>query len=167
MSCGCGEPRPAPASEKMRFPAGVTRADIVAEARGWIGTPFHHQASIRNIGCDCIGLIAGVALALGIRGADEWHACPEYHSYSRQPDAKLILRGCARFLEEIPISAVTPADILLLRFERDPMHFALLSSTRPPRVIHALSRLGRVAEHGISDALNGHAVRAYSYLGIA
>lgn len=37
-----------------------TRAAIVAEARGWIGTPYRHQASLKGVGCDCLGLVRGV-----------------------------------------------------------------------------------------------------------
>ncbi|WP_019906432.1 NlpC/P60 family protein [Methylobacterium sp. 77] len=33
---------------------------IVAEARGWIGTPYRHQASLKGVGCDCLGLVRGV-----------------------------------------------------------------------------------------------------------
>jgi NlpC/P60 family putative phage cell wall peptidase len=36
------------------------RAAIVAAARGWIGTPYRHQASLRGVGCDCLGLLRGV-----------------------------------------------------------------------------------------------------------
>jgi hypothetical protein len=44
----------------------ITRKQIICEARKWIGTPFHKQASLIGIGCDCVGLIIGVARALGI-----------------------------------------------------------------------------------------------------
>ena len=43
-----------------RKSAGVSRAEIVAEARSWIGTPYRHQASLRGAGADCLGLIRGV-----------------------------------------------------------------------------------------------------------
>jgi NlpC/P60 family putative phage cell wall peptidase len=33
---------------------------IVTLAKGWIGTPYRHQASLKNIGCDCLGLVRGV-----------------------------------------------------------------------------------------------------------
>lgn len=33
---------------------------IVAAARGWIGTPYLHQASCKGAGCDCLGLVRGV-----------------------------------------------------------------------------------------------------------
>lgn len=29
-------------------------------ARAWIGTPYHHQASCKGVGCDCLGLVRGV-----------------------------------------------------------------------------------------------------------
>ncbi|WP_323770067.1 NlpC/P60 family protein [Antarctobacter sp.] len=33
---------------------------VVCAARGWLGTPYVHQASCRGAGCDCLGLLRGV-----------------------------------------------------------------------------------------------------------
>jgi NlpC/P60 family putative phage cell wall peptidase len=33
---------------------------VVAAARGWLGTPYVHQASVRGSGTDCLGLVRGV-----------------------------------------------------------------------------------------------------------
>lgn len=33
---------------------------VVAIATTWVGTPYQHQASLRNVGCDCLGLLRGV-----------------------------------------------------------------------------------------------------------
>jgi NlpC/P60 family putative phage cell wall peptidase len=41
----------------------VTPADperVLTATRGWLGTPYHDQASVRGVGCDCLGLIRGV-----------------------------------------------------------------------------------------------------------
>ena len=38
----------------------LTRDAIAAAARGWVGTPYHHQASCKGVGCDCLGLIRGL-----------------------------------------------------------------------------------------------------------
>jgi len=38
----------------------ITRSLIVAETRAWIGTPYRHQASLKGVGCDCLGLVRGV-----------------------------------------------------------------------------------------------------------
>ncbi|WP_245513904.1 NlpC/P60 family protein [Antarcticimicrobium luteum] len=32
----------------------------MASARGWIGTPYRHQAATRGAGADCLGLVRGV-----------------------------------------------------------------------------------------------------------
>ncbi|WP_306133123.1 NlpC/P60 family protein [Roseivivax marinus] len=36
------------------------RPEIVAAARGWLGTPYRHQAAVRGAGADCLGLLRGV-----------------------------------------------------------------------------------------------------------
>jgi len=38
----------------------VSQEAIVAAARGWIGTPYLHQASCKGGGTDCLGLLRGV-----------------------------------------------------------------------------------------------------------
>jgi NlpC/P60 family putative phage cell wall peptidase len=38
----------------------MMREDVVAAARGWIGTPYRHLSATRRAGCDCLGLICGV-----------------------------------------------------------------------------------------------------------
>ena len=38
----------------------IERETIVAAARGWLGTPYHPQASVKGVGCDCLGLIFGL-----------------------------------------------------------------------------------------------------------
>ena len=42
----------------------LTRAAIVGEARAWMGTRYAYQASVKGVGCDCLGLVRGV-----------WRAC--------------------------------------------------------------------------------------------
>ena len=34
--------------------------EAVTLARGWIGTPYRHQASVQGAGTDCLGLLRGV-----------------------------------------------------------------------------------------------------------
>ena len=38
----------------------ITRSQIVAPRAGWIGTPYRHQAWLKGVGCDCLGLVRGV-----------------------------------------------------------------------------------------------------------
>lgn len=50
----------------------MTAQDIQTEARRWVGTPYHpelHRGMI-GVGCDCVGLIIGVGVALGFMPDD-------------------------------------------------------------------------------------------------
>lgn len=38
----------------------LPREDILDAARGWIGTPYRHQSSLRGVGADCLGLLRGI-----------------------------------------------------------------------------------------------------------
>ncbi len=67
------------------------RGALVAAARGWLGTPFHHQASVKGVGCDCVGLIRGVAAELGMSQGTTEEA--RYQGYSRSPDSPLCSEG--------------------------------------------------------------------------
>jgi NlpC/P60 family putative phage cell wall peptidase len=43
----------------------MTRDDVVAAARHWLGTPYRHLSARRGAGCDCLGLVCGVWRELG------------------------------------------------------------------------------------------------------
>jgi len=84
------------------------RDAIVAEARSWIGTPYHHQASLKGIGCDCLGLLRGVWRA---RFGEEPETPP---AYSRDwAEAHSLMHGGRETLAEAAgrhMVAIQPAD---------------------------------------------------------
>lgn len=43
---------------------------IVAEALEWLGTPWFHGQSLKGIGTDCVGFIAGVGIKVGFLPSD-------------------------------------------------------------------------------------------------
>ena len=137
--------------------------DIIAAARGWIGTPWRHQASLKGVGCDCIGLFAGVAAELGCSEASAFLGDPNLRCYGRQPERRQLLAGCARFLDETP--EAFPGDLLMMRFQTDPQHFAILST--PDRIIHASATAGKVVEHQLDDLWRRRVVRFYRLRGLA
>ena len=125
----------------------TTHADVIAAARTWIGTPYRHQASLKGVGCDCIGLVGGVGVELGLPEAIAWANDGTLKGYSRSPDPEVLLTGCRRYLDMIEIAAARPGDIIVMRFERDPQHFAIISD--PARIIHAYAVARKVCETGI------------------
>lgn len=149
----------------------ITRADVVVEARRWIGTRYRHQARTRGVGVDCVGLIGGVATALNVPGSAEWMSDRSLHNYARTPDATLLLSACARFFDSVPsISKAQIGDVLLFTLEGQPRHFALISEVRediPFRIIHAYALLAarKVVEQSLPIA-NAKVLAAYSFRGI-
>ncbi|TVP72326.1 MAG: peptidase [Rhodobacteraceae bacterium] len=92
--------------------------DVVALARGWIGTPYHHRASRRGAGADCLGLIFGIWRA---RYGRDMQALPDYapHWSETGPEERL-WQGLARHF----LPATAPADGQLLLFRLQPRALA-------------------------------------------
>jgi len=88
------------------------RTDIVAVARGWIGTPYRHQASLRGVGCDCLGLLRGVWRECF--GAEP-EAMPAYAPDWSVAGPETLQGGLARHLAAVPPAAMQPGDIALFR----------------------------------------------------
>lgn len=111
--------------------------EIIAEARRWIGTPFHHQASACGVGTDCLGLIRGIWRALY---GDEPEIPPPYAPDWAEATARETLLGAARrnLIEVSPMDA-EPGDVLLFRLRRTgpARHCGVMSA--PDHMIHAWS----------------------------
>lgn len=129
----------------------MTGVDIVAEARQWIDTPWHHNQSTKGVGRDCIGLLVGVARPFGL--ADDWtrHG-GEFHAYAEDPDPKKLLRAVAQFFDQISVQQARPGDILLFRLVVHPKHFGIIVSTEPRiTIVHAYKSAERVTEMPLDD----------------
>ncbi len=124
----------------------VSRETLVAVARGWVGTPFHHQAAVKGVGCDCIGLIRGVAAELGL--SQGTFDDKRYQGYSRTPNSRLLLRGLGESLTPVRggIQVTLPGDILLFRIDAAPQHLAFKTDVG---MLHAYASKRRVVEHMI------------------
>jgi NlpC/P60 family putative phage cell wall peptidase len=90
---------------------------IVAAARGWIGTPYLHQASLKGVGCDCLGLLRGVYREL-YSGEPEQPPpyCADWAEASRR---EAMADAARRHLTPIPLEAYGAGDVLLFRWRPD------------------------------------------------
>jgi NlpC/P60 family putative phage cell wall peptidase len=114
----------------------MTRSLIVAEARGWIGTPYQHQASLKGVGCDCLGLVRGVWRAM--HGAEPEPAPPYAPDWAEAAQTETLAEAAARHL--VPLDdarAFEPGDVLLFRWRaKFPAKHAAIA-TAPDRMVHA------------------------------
>jgi cell wall-associated NlpC family hydrolase len=94
---------------------------VAKEARSWIGTPFHWQASQKGVGADCKGLLWGVARELGRPEADSLYA--QMADYGPRFDGRLLKEGIASLFD--PVTELKPGDILLCKLGNQPGHLAI------------------------------------------
>ena len=102
----------------------------VAEAREWIGTPVVWEASLKGIGCDCRGLVAGVARELGWPEGSAFEA--GIVGYSRRIDGEQLVAGLDRLFDRV--EKPEPGDILAFRIWKTVQHLAIHNGER---MIHA------------------------------
>lgn len=140
----------------------TTRADVIAEARTWIGTPFAHQGRIKGEWCDCAGLIVGVARALGISTFD-------YTQYGPIPVPGHMGRLLDENLNRIEAGKQQGGDIFwmrdLIRSASVPRHLGIL--TFDGTIIHAENSAGRVVEHTFTEVYERRVLRWYAFRGVS
>lgn len=123
---------------------------VVEAARGWIGTPYVHQASVRGAGCDCLGLLRGVWREVV---GPEPEAIPPYSMDWSEPQRdELLWRVGLRHLVAKPVAAAAEGDVLLFRMRDGAVakHVGLQSRTgADASFIHAYSGHG-VIESALS-----------------
>jgi NlpC/P60 family putative phage cell wall peptidase len=132
------------------------RHQIIAEARAWLKTPFHHQASVKGVGCDCGGLVRGVADALGINT----DGVPS--NYAREPANGMLQQILNKYLYET--NDPRPGDVVLFRLLKEPQHLGIL--TAKDYVIHAYQPTGYVTEHRLDDKWSRRIVAYYRFPGV-
>jgi NlpC/P60 family putative phage cell wall peptidase len=108
---------------------------IVAAARGWIGTPYLHQASLKGVGCDCLGLVRGVWRELI---GPEAEPVPAYSpDWAEASGIDRLMEAAMRLLVRRPDGVAHPGDVMLFRWRDDlpAKHAAILVA--PGRIVHA------------------------------
>ncbi len=91
------------------------RKRIIEIARSWIGTPYLHQASLKGIGCDCLGLVRGI-----------WRECygeepelppPYAPDWAESGSREALCEAARRHMLECQTTDYRPGDLLLCRWQ--------------------------------------------------
>jgi len=139
----------------------TTRTDIVASARTWVGTAFHHQARLKGVGVDCIGVVIGVARELGL-------VAPGFDvlAYPRVPDGRDLMDLAA--LHMTRTTEMRAGDVVVIRFGGDPQHFGILSDYRHGglSMIHADAKRKLVIETRLLFSQHMQFVAAFTLPGV-
>lgn len=91
----------------------MRREEIILAARGWVGTPYRHQASLKGAGCDCLGLVRGVWRELVGR---EPETAPAYTpDWAEVTGEETLLAAARRHLSERAVGDAACGDVLVFR----------------------------------------------------
>ena len=140
----------------MMAPCSPKQEKIIATAKSWLGTPYHHQASLKHIGTDCLGLLRGVWREL--YGHEPELPPPYSRDWAERKGAETLYQAASRHMAEVALSELLPGDVLLFRWRGDSpaKHCGVLVSQS--HMIHAYEG------HGVVQAaLSGWWQRHLSY----
>ena len=120
---------------------------IVTEARSWIGTPYHHCADVKGVGCDCGMLLVRVFVDLGL--VPPYDPRPYTHDWH-------LHRGEERYLDALlarasRVEAPLPGDVALFRVGRCYSHGGIVTRTEPLAIVHAFWPAQIVLEETIAQ----------------
>lgn len=124
------------------------RAAFLAEVRKTIGTRYQHRGRIAGVALDCVGVPIVAMRAVGI-------LVPEPQPYGTMPPpiVEQLLPWFAR------VETAEPGDLVAMLWHGEPRHCGIVSGVTDegvPTIIHALARVGRVAEQTLSRGYRVH-----------
>ena len=127
----------------------LERNRVVAEARRWIGTPYHPCADLHDIGVDCGMLLVRVFVDTGL--------CAPFDPRPYAPDWHLH-RGEERYLGFIldrchERAVARPGDVAVFRYGRCYAHGGVVTNDLPLTIVHAFSPAGCVLEERVDANL--------------
>ncbi|MBS0126848.1 NlpC/P60 family protein [Thetidibacter halocola] len=125
----------------------MTPADperVIAAARSWLGTPYHDQASLRGVGCDCLGLARGVWRE--VVGPEPFPVPPYSRDWGEIAPREVLADGARSMMIEIAPAEITPGALLLFRMMPRAIAKHVGIVTTPGTFLHADERLGVIEE---------------------
>ena len=119
---------------------------VITAARTWLRTPFHHGASVKGHGVDCLHFIAAAYREAGVVSVTD---IPSYQwQWNLNRGAETYLEGILRYAHEV--ESPQPGDIALWKIGRCFSHAAVVIDW--PHVIHAVTGYG-VVEENVDNAV--------------
>ncbi len=120
-------------------------ARIVKAARRWIGTPYHDQASVCGVGCDCLGLLRGVWR--DVVGPEPLSVPPYSRDWGEAGPVEVLAEAARAAMIELDVAEARTGDVILFRMRTGAIakHVGILSDTPRSTCTHRSGRSCRSA----------------------
>ena len=137
------------------------REAVVAAARAWIGTPYHHAADVKGVGVDCALILVRVFCDLGL-----------VEPFDPRPYVKdwMLHRSEERYMSfllarAVEVAAPLPGDVMLFRVGRCFAHGGIVTKTDPLTIVHAFAPARSVIEEEVAhnSELTSTPTKFFSY----
>lgn len=113
----------------------VTPERIISVARQWIGTPYRHGASLKQVGCDCLGMVRGVWRE--IYGEEPETPGVYAPDWAETAARETLLEAAARHMQQKDPSLAIIGDLLVFRWRSGMVAKHLGIMVTKDRFIHA------------------------------
>jgi NlpC/P60 family putative phage cell wall peptidase len=129
---------------------------IVAEARRWLGTPYHHQGDVLGEGVDCAMILVRVFCDLGlVPQVDPRPYPPDWHFHRSEERYLGWVKQYATLVLE-----PRPGDVAMFRYGRCLSHAGIVETVgEEPVMIHASNDAGcveRIEVRALSHRFAGY-----------
>jgi cell wall-associated NlpC family hydrolase len=124
---------------------GKQRAAVIAEARSWLGTPYHNCADIKGVGVDCGMLLVRVFVDTGLAKSFDPRPYPADWHLHRSEEKYL------GFVFDRSSEVITPqpGDVMVMRIGRCYSHGGIVTRPDPLTMVHAFHPARRVLEEEV------------------
>ncbi|MFN7038696.1 MAG: hypothetical protein ACK4OM_03910 [Alphaproteobacteria bacterium] len=139
----------------------ILTTQIIAEAKTWLGTSFHHQGRVKktglhNGGCDCIGLILGIAKSLNLKSNfDKSKLLIEFDkvNYKRIVIGNDLKNIMSMHFIEIDLDHAEICDIVLFNINKNLQHIGMIIEKNQSAiyVIHSYIQAKQVVMHNLDE----------------
>lgn len=138
----------------------ITRDQIVATARSWLGVRWIHQGRSRA-GVDCAGLVIKVAEEIG-------HPAPDMQGYFNRPNGTEFLKHLRANLAKGDVTNPRDGSIGVFKQGKSPCHCAIFSTKNGEKtLIHGNARHRKVSEDKFAFEWVDNLIEVLEYHGVS
>ena len=130
--------------------------NFLITAHGWVATPFRYNTFIKGVGCDCVGLLAGIMKDMKIFP----NLVADFKQYTaKEVDLQKIFDNNFKKIQKIELGSV-----LLFRQGSSIWHVAIVSSMNQngqTYLLHASQKLKKVSISQLTNDLHKRLIGIY------